>query len=497
MERRSRICLGSWETAGLVLAAAGLSSCMRPGPEAEGAPVAPKPAVKPNFIVIFTDDQGYRDVGCFGSPLIRTPNLDRMAREGVRFTNFYAQTVCGPSRAALMTGCYPLRVAKRGNQVDIHPYLHTREVTVAEILKGAGYATAAFGKWDLAGHRQSGYDPRLLPTKQGFDYFFGTPTSNDHVVNLLRNDEVVEKRADMSGLTRRYTDEAIGFIRRSAGAPFFVYIPHTMPHTKLAASAGFRGKSRRGLYGDVIEEIDRNVGRILDTVKELGLDDRTYVIFTSDNGPWHIKGRAGGSALPLRGAKTSVWEGGFRVPCIMRAPGRIPAGSVCDEVASTMDLLPTVARLAGGQIPDDRVIDGHDIMPLMHGDENATSPTEAFFYYAHTHLQAVRAGKWKLHLARPAEPPWGPKWARHIDRKDVFAITSPMLFDLSEDIGERRDVAGLHPQVVARLLEIAERARDDIGDYDRVGRNARFFDPEPRRPDIAKWRKRKGARAPR
>ncbi len=208
--------------------------------------------MKPNFIVIFTDDQGYQDVGCFGSPLIRTPNLDRMAREGIRFTNFYAQTVCGPSRAALMTGCYPLRVAKRRNQVDIHPYLHTDEVTIAEVLKGAGYATAAFGKWDLAGHRQSGYDPALLPTKQGFDYFFGTPTSNDNVVNLLRNDEVLEKRADMSTLTRRYTDEAIAFIRRSAGTPFFVYIPHTMPHTKLAASADFRGKSKRGLYGDVI-----------------------------------------------------------------------------------------------------------------------------------------------------------------------------------------------------------------------------------------------------
>ncbi len=247
----------------------------------------------------------------------------------------------------------------------------------------------------------------------------------------------------------------------------------------------------------MIEEIDRNVGRILDTVKELGLDGRTYVIFTSDNGPWHIKGRDGGSALPLRGAKTSTWEGGLRVPCIMRAPGRIPAGAVCDEPASTMDLLPTLARLAGAKAPDDRVIDGHDIMPLMHGVEGTASPTDTFFFYAHTHLQAVRSGRWKLHLVRPAEPPWGPKWARHIDRKDVFAIRSPMLFDLSEDIGERSDVAAAQPDVVARLLEIAERARDDIGDYDRVGRNARFFDPEPRRPDIAKWRKRGKGRAPR
>lgn len=466
------------------LAGAGITALVTPG-FLKTAPGAVKK--KPNFIIIFTDDQGYNDVGCFGSEKIRTPNLDKMAAEGVRFTSFYAQTVCGPSRAALMTGCYPLRVAKRNNQVDVHPYLHTKEITIAEVLKEVGYRTACFGKWDLAGHRQAGFDNNLLPTKQGFDYFFGTPTSNDRVVNLMRNDKVIEKAADMNTLTKRYTDEAIGFIRDNKDSPFFVYIPHTMPHTRLGASEQFRGKSKRGLYGDVIEEIDFNVGRILETVKELGLDERTYVIFTSDNGPWEIKKKDGGSAVPLRGAKTSTWEGGLRVPCIMRAPGRIPAGALCDEIAGTMDMLPTLAKLAGGKVPTDRVIDGHDISDLMHGVKGATSPTEAFFYYQHTHLQAVRSGKWKLHLPRPANPPWTPNWAGHIKKADVFDIKNPMLFDLENDIGERRDVADKHPDIVARLLKLAEKARSDIGDYNRIGKNARFFDPQPPRPDIAKW----------
>jgi len=470
----------------------GLGIAALGAPASGGLRQSREAADKPNFIVIFTDDQGYQDVGCFGSPLIETPRLDRMAAEGVKFTSFYAQTVCGPSRAALMTGCYPLRVAKRNNQVDIHPYLHTREITIAEVLRDAGYATACFGKWDLAGHRQAGYDPNLLPTRQGFDYFFGTPTSNDSIVNLLRNETVIEKKADMNTLTRRYTDEALAFIRDNRHRPFFVYIPHTMAHTKLGASAQFRGKSKRGLYGDVVEEIDFNVGRILDAVRDLGLDGKTYVIFMSDNGPWAIKKEHGGSALPLRGAKTSTWEGGLRVPCIMRAPGRIPAGIVCDEIASTMDMLPTLAKFAGGKTPTDRIIDGHDISALMHGAKGATSPTKAFFYYQHTHLQAVRSGKWKLHLPRPANPPWTPTWARHIDPEDVIDIEEPMLFDLNNDIGERRDVAAEHPAVVGRLLELAEGARSDIGDYNRVGKNARFFDPQPRRPDAAKWTGRDG-----
>ena len=449
---------------------------------------------KPNFVIIFADDQGYEDIGCFGSKQIRTPRLDRMAAEGMKFTSFYAQTVCGPSRAAIMTGCYPLRVAKRNNEVTLHPFLHSREVTVAEVLKARGYATGCFGKWDLAGHMQSGYDPNLLPTRQGFDYFFGTPTSNDRVVNLLRNEEVIEQKADMNTVTRRYTDEVVAFIRRNRAKPLFVYIPHTMPHTQLGASKQFRGKSKRGLYGDVIEEIDWSVGRILDTIRELGLDEKTYVIFTSDNGPWLIKNRDnldglgpedhGGSAGPLRGAKTSTWEGGLRVPCIMRAPGRIPPGTTCNEIAGTMDVLPTLAKLGGGKVPDDRIIDGHDISDLMHGKAGATSPTKAFFYYQHTHLQAVRCGRWKLHVPRPAQPPWTPKWGRHINPKDVFEITKPLLFDLEADIGETTDVADEHPEVVGKLLALVEKARRDIGDYNRIGAGARFFDPGPKRPDI-------------
>ncbi|HUT12696.1 MAG TPA: sulfatase [Thermoguttaceae bacterium] len=443
---------------------------------------------RPNFVIIFTDDQGYNDVGCFGSEKIRTPRLDRMAVEGRKFASFYAQTVCGPSRAALMTGCYPLRVAKKDNRVDIHPYLHSREITIAEILKAAGYTTACFGKWDLAGHRQKGYAPELLPTRQGFDYFFGTPTSNDSIVNLLRNEKVIENRADMNTLTQRYTEEVVAFIRRSGEKPFFVYLPHTMPHTRLGVSAKFRGKSRRGLYGDVIEELDWSAGRILDTIKELGLDEDTYVIFTSDNGPWELRKAHGGSAKPLRGAKTSTWEGGLRVPCIVRAPGRVPAGTTCDEIATTMDLLPTLAKLAGGKVPDDRVIDGHDITALLHGVKGAASPTRAFYYYQHTHLQAVRSGRWKLHLPRAAQPPWAPRWGGHIKKEDVIAIPKPMLFDLQADIGESRDVADKNPDVVRRLLALAEQASNDIGDYDRIGKGARFHGPAPKRPDIGKWK---------
>ncbi len=449
---------------------------------------SPRPAAeKPNFIIVFTDDQGYQDVGCYGSPLIRTPRLDRMAAEGVRFTDFYAQTVCGPSRAALMTGCYPLRVAKKHNRVDVHPMLHAKEITIAEILKTVGYTTACFGKWDLAAHRQAGFDPELLPTKQGFDYFFGTPTSNDSVVNLLRNEMVIEKKADMSTLTKRYTDEAIKFIRTNSTRPFFVYIPHTMPHTKLAASEQFRGKSRRGIYGDVIEEIDYNTGRILDTITDLALDHNTYVIFLSDNGPWAIKKDHGGASAPLRGAKTSTWEGGLRVPCIMRAPGKIPPATLCRRIASTMDILPTLASIAGAKLPTDRTIDGRDIAPLIHNKNPETVPERPFFYYQHTHLQAVRSGKWKLHLPRPANPPWTPNWAPHIDPADVFEITEPLLYNLETDIAEAKNIAAENPKVVKRLLKLTESARNDIGDYNHIGKNARFYDPQPKRPDTEKW----------
>jgi arylsulfatase A-like enzyme len=305
--------------------------------------------------------------------------------------------------------------------------------------------------------------------------------------------------ADMSQLTRRYTDEAIGFIKRSKDSPFFVYLAHTMPHIRLEASEQFKDKSKTGIYGDVIEELDWNVGRIFETLKEEGLDDSTYVFYMSDNGPWYL-GRSpahlnrtigpdaeahGGSALPLRGAKTSTWEGGLRVPCIMWAPGKIPAGSVCSEIASTMDMLPTIAKLAGGQIPQDRVIDGHNISKLIHGVKGTTSPTDAFFYYQRTQLQAVRSGPWKLHLPRTTDE----KWAHYSKSEDVFDVQSPMLFNLKTDIGETNDVSAQYADVVAKLLQLSEHARTDIGDVDRIGANARFFDSDPRRPDIKKQTK--------
>jgi arylsulfatase A-like enzyme len=334
-----------------------------------------------------------------------------------------------------------------------------------------------------------------MPTRQGFDYFFGTPSSNDSRANLVRNESILEMETDMSQLTRRYTDEAIGFIKRSKDTPFFIYMPHTMPHIRLERSKPFESKSKGGIYGDVIEEIDWNVGRIFETLKEEGLDESTYVFYMSDNGPWylghsegHIKRIGpdaeahGGSALPLRGAKTSTWEGGLRVPCIMWAPGKIPAGAVCTEIASTLDMLPTIAKLAGGNAPTDRVIDGHDIRDLIHGVEGAKSPTDAYYYYQRTQLQAVRSGPWKLHVARTRDT----FWARYSKPEDVFDITSPLLFNLETDIDESRDVSSRYPGVVDRLLHLAEGARNDIGDIDRIGANARFFDDEPKRPDIAR-----------
>ncbi|HAD57856.1 MAG TPA: N-acetylgalactosamine-6-sulfatase, partial [Planctomycetaceae bacterium] len=443
----------------------------------------------PNFVIIFTDDQGYQDVGCFGSPDIRTPRLDAMAKEGMKFTSFYAQPVCGPSRAALMTGCYPMRVAERGHTKQVHPILHQDEITVAEVLKTKGYATACFGKWDLAKHAQAGFFIDLFPTRQGFDYFYGTPTSNDRIANLYRNEELIEKSSNMATLTRRYTDEAIAFIRRNQSQPFFVYMPHTMPHTRLDASADFKGKSKRGLYGDVIEEIDFNVGRMLDAITDMGLAENTYVLFTSDNGPWliknknhadgHLKEDHGGSAGPLRSGKVSTFEGGVRVPTILWGPGRVPAGTTCDSIASTMDVMPTFAALAGAKVPTDRVIDGEDIRHLIHGHFDQADQDRAYFYYLRVHLQAVRQGNWKLHLPREEEPVGAAPFSRntHIAPADRIGFEEPFLVDLKSDLGETTNAAAQNPQVVERLLALAESMRQDLGDFDRVGANMRFFDP--------------------
>ncbi|WP_166822215.1 sulfatase family protein [Thalassoroseus pseudoceratinae] len=461
---------------------------------------------RPNFVIIFTDDQGYQDVGCFGSPDIRTPRLDEMAKQGMRFTSFYAQPICGPSRAALMTGCYPMRVAERGNIKQIHPILHEDEVTIAEVLKSKGYQTACFGKWDLAKHSQTDFHIDLFPTRQGFDYFFGTPTSNDRIANLYRNEELIEKSTPLATLTQRYTDEAIAFMTRNQKQPFFVYLPHTMPHTKLAASAKFKGKSPRGIYGDVIEEIDFNVGRLLDAIDDLGLADNTYVLFTSDNGPWliknrkhadgHLKGDHGGSAGPLRSGKVSTFEGGVRVPAILWGPGRVPKGLTCHQLASTLDILPTFANLAGAEIPTDRVIDGEDITHLFHGKFEQANREKTFFYYLRVHLQAVRQGKWKLHLPREKEPVGAAPFSRntHIAPADRIGFDKPFLVDLENDIGETTNVAAEHPQVVQQLLGLAEEMRSDLGDYDRVGKNMRFFDPlttKPKTPPLPPDRKRR------
>lgn len=437
---------------------------------------------RPNFIIIFTDDQGYQDVGCFGSPDIRTPHLDRMAREGMRFTDFHVgQPVCTASRAALLTGCYPNRIGLLGalgprSKIGISDH----ERTLAQILKGRGYATAIFGKWHL------GDAPQFLPTRHGFDEYFGLPYSNDmwpnHPSNpkaypplpLFRGEEIIGLMPDQTQLTTWYTEHALRFIERNRDRPFFLYLAHNLPHVPLHVSDKFKGKSRRGLYGDVIMEIDWSVGQVLAALKHHGLDQRTLVIFTSDNGPWLLYGNHAGSALPLREGKTTTFEGGLREPCIMRWPGRIPAGTVCPEFAATLDLLPTLATLAGTEPPSDRIIDGRDIWPLMSGQRGARSPHEAYYYYWGRHLQAVRSGPWKLHLAhefdRP-DPPGHDGLPGRYSRQKI----GPALFNLDQDIGEARDVSGDHPEIVARLEALAEKARDDLGDSatGREGKNVR------------------------
>lgn len=458
---------------------------------------------RPAFIIILTDDQGYQDLGCFGSPAIRTPQIDRMAREGMRFTDFYAQAVCGPSRAALMTGCYPIRVAEPENRKHQHTILHPQEITLAEILQDAGYATACIGKWHLGRKQGDGWDPATMPNQQGFDEFFGTPLFNGFTVAvedatfrspLLRNDRVVVSAVpNWNTITADYTREAVRFIRDNRDRPFFLYLAHNMPHIPLGAGPEFRGRSPVGPYGDAIEEIDWSTGRILETLRELDLDSRTFVFFTSDNGPWiettrgmqpggrpFIPRNHSGTAEPLRGFKMLTWDGGLRVPAVAWWPGRIPAGTVCSEVAATIDLLPTLAAYAGAKIPVDRVMDGHDLRPLLHGDPDAVSPhlEQGFFYYRYTTLEAVRSGIWKLVLPRTAHPPWT-GWSGRFHGNAVDELS---LFHLGDDIGEQRNVAARHPDVVQRLLTLVEQARQELGDYDRTGSGARFLDEGPRRP---------------
>ena len=428
---------------------------------------------KPNFVVIMTDDQGYQDLGCYGSPDIRTPRIDQMAAEGMKFTSFYAQTVCGPSRAALLTGCYPMRTQRQKNDNGRipHPALSLHEVTISEILKTAGYQTAMIGKWDLAGRRPT-FDINLHPSNQGFDYSFWTQTSGDGPIREGAN--IAIKKPDRSTLTTLYTDKANKFVEQNKGEPFLLYLAHPMPHTKLAASEKFKGKSDGGFYGDVIEEIDHNVGRLLDKIKESGIDSNTYVIFTSDNGPWWREGDHAGHCEPLRSAKTSTYEGGIRVPFIIRAPGKVPAGRSSDLVCANIDLLPTIAKLAGAKIPDDRVIDGLDISGIFHGTQ--TDLDRPFFFYQHQALRAVRQGEWKLHLphSKLDRTKEGETWQTHVPKPDRPYIEKITLYNLKDDIGETTNVAKDHPEIVAKLLKQLDFAKEDIGYHDQIGTNSRM-----------------------
>ncbi len=461
-------------------------------------------ADRPNIILILADDLGYGDLGCFGSTQIKTPHLDKMAAEGLRLTSFYAQAVCGPSRAALMTGCYPIRVAEPGNKKNQHTVLHTKEVTMAEVLREAGYATACIGKWHLGEHMKNtptGFDPATMPNGQGFDYFYGTPLYNGATVHvddskfrstILRNVEVEASAVESwDHITQDYTREAVDFIRRTREQPFLLYLAHNMPHIPLGASEKFKGRSAAGPFGDAVEEIDWSCGEILKALRELNLAENTLVIFTSDNGPW-IETTAGmkangkpfiprdhsGHSDPLRGYKMLTWEGGLRVPCIFWWPGKIPAATASGAITSTLDLLPTFASLGGARTPADRIIDGHDLTSLMLNPDTAADPHEAFYYYCFTHLQAVRSGKWKFVRKRPEHPPWTGFSGRFAGN----AVDQLSLYDLEKDIGETTNVAAEHPEILARLRQLAHEARMDLGDYDHMGNGARFFDgPAPAR----------------
>jgi len=419
----------------------------------------------PNFLIILIDDMGYGDIGAFGSKLNRTPNLDRMAREGMRLTDFYAAALCTPSRAALLTGCYPIRVGMEGQPSlatgvltpgDPHG-LNPSELTIAELLKTKGYATACIGKWHL------GDQPTFLPTRQGFDQYFGLPYSNDMggeknkksnrpPLPLLRNETVVQavSMTDQSNLAQWYTAEALKFIRENRERPFFVYLAHTYVHAPLSASANFAGKSGKGIFTDAVEEVDWSVGQMLDTLRQLSLDRQTLVFFASDNGA----PRSHGSNAPLKGFKGSTDEGGLREPAIAWWPGRIPAGATCHELATTMDFLPTLCGLAGVETPKDRRIDGHDIWPLLSSQPGAKTPYEAFYYFAAHKLNAVRSRDWKLVVAK-----------------------QETLYNLKDDIGEKKNVLKQNPDVAARLRKLIEVAQKDLLDPKNCRKNGVVENP--------------------
>ncbi len=446
---------------------------------------------RPNVIFLFADDLGYGDLGCYGAKDIRTPHLDRLAAEGTRFTSFYvAQSVCTASRAALMTGSYPNRVGMSGALNHTSPTgLHPREKLLGQVFKDQGYATAVFGKWHLGHHRP------FLPTQRGFDEWFGIPYSNDngplHPVTkgipslpLYDQEKIVELDPDQAQFTSRLTARAVSFIERNRDRPFFLYVPHIMPHVPIFASAKHRGTSARGLYGDVVQELDASVGEIMATLRRLGLDERTLVVFSSDNGPFLSYGEHSGVAGPLREGKLTTFEGGMRTPCLVRWPGRVPAGRVSDEPWSTMDFHVTLAALIGATLPDVKR-DGGDVRPLLFGEAGAKGRDE-FWFYSGEELHAVRQGDWKLHvpheyLTVAAEPGRGGKpsnWAnmkpQAIENSGIRGIASRhgyrvesiglSLYNVKTDPGETKDVSAANPAVVARLQEVVRAARADLGD---------------------------------
>lgn len=433
-----------------------------------------KSAEKPNIIVILADDLGYGDLACYGAKDIATPAIDRMAAEGVKCNSFYVSAVCSPTRASLMTGSHSIRVGIGGVMFPRNNHgLNPDEITLPELLKDQGYATAIIGKWHL------GNEDMFQPMNHGFDYWYGTPASNNQfyyptikeyaadcvfregytrdgiltretaACPLIRDNVVIEVPADQSQFTQRYTRETIRFITENQDQPFFIYLAHNMPHIPLHASERFVGSSDRGIYGDTIQELDWSTGEILRALKELGLDSNTLVIFTSDNGPNTGKG---GSAGPLKGGKGSTYEGGVRVPFVARWPGAIPAGIESDEAMTGMDLLPTLTRLAGGDVPDDRVIDGKDISPLLTGKSNAKSPHEAIYYLRGRGIQGIRIGDWKYHITTEKLPKEKKSKRQPVSEKTGKVVVET-LCNLGDDIGEQRNLIDDHPELAARLKQ--------------------------------------------